>query len=225
MSRGLLAIAISLPVVKAISAISKIACRLKIAMSRTPLKRVERVYPAAVRAHYVDLMRPSAEDPSRVVFTPRDLASTANAPPYTTLTRWRREFSHPRVPARRKGRICKLTLDEREVMAGYALYLLKRQHIVDHHVLVNFVSVAFNKQIEKSWVSRHMHKLGFSSHRPAGQPLKYFNKNALPAAIQFVEETRPVLNAFNDKSRIVAVDQISFWDNGLVTSCYAPIGR
>ena len=110
-------------------------------------------------------------------------------------------------------------------MAGYALFLLRRQHIVDAEVLIDFVSVAFNKTVNKSWVARHMHKLGFSSHRPAGQPLKYFKKDALPTAIQFVEDTRPVLNAFNDKSRIVAVDQISFWDNGLVTSCYAPIGR
>jgi hypothetical protein len=92
-------------------------------------------------------------------------------------------------------------------------------------VLIDFLSVAVNKTVNKSWVSRHMHKLGFSSHRPAGQPLKYFKKDALPTAIQFVEVTRPVLNAFNDKSRIVAVDQINFWHNGLVTSCYAPIGR
>lgn len=118
-----------------------------------------------------------------------------------------------------------MTLDEQQVMAGYALFLLRRQHIVDAEVLIDFLSVAFNKTVDKSCVSRHMHQLGFSSHRPAGQPLKYFRKDALPTAIAFVEDTRPTLNAFADKSRIVAVDQVSFWDNGLVvTSSYSPIG-
>jgi transposase len=161
---------------------------------------------------------------SSAPLSPRALSLLDGAPPYETLKRWRREFSHPRAPHKRKGRSLKVTLDEQHVMGGYALFLLRRLHIVDAEVLIDFLSVAFNKSVDKSWVSRHMHELGFSSHRPAGQPLKYFKQDALPTAIAFVEDTRPTLNAFGDKSRIVAMDQISFWDNGLVTSSYSPIG-
>ena len=70
-----------------------------------------------------------------------------------------------------------------------------------------------------------MRALKFSSRRPAGLSLKYYDKNALPKAIQFVEQTRPELNAFGDKSRIVAMDQIGISDKGVVTSCWAPVGR
>src|SRR5689334_22881846 len=98
--------------------------RRKTAHALSPANRTRRVYTAAVRAHYVDLMTPPAGDPTRSALTPQYLASTPNAPPLETLRYWRREFSHPRAPARRKGRICKLTSDEQEVMAGYALFLL-----------------------------------------------------------------------------------------------------
>ena len=193
-------------------------------MSLSPPKRVERTYSAEVRTHYVNLMTSTDGAASSAPLSPRALSHLDGAPPYETLKRWRREFSHPRAPHKRKGRPQKVTLDEQEIMAGYTLFLLKRQHIVDAEVLIDFLSVAFNKAVDKSWVSRHMPKLGFSLHRPAGQPLKFFNKNALPTAIKFVDATRPVLNAFGDNSRIVAMDQISFWDNGLVTSSYSPIG-
>ena len=91
-------------------------------------------------------------------------------------------------------------------------------------MLIDFVASAFNVEIDEGLVSRYMHKLGFSSHRPGGLNIKYHSRDALQTAIEFVEDTRPALLRFNDESRIVAMDQISFWDNGLVTSCYAPIG-
>lgn len=119
----------------------------------------------------------------------------------------------------------KLTSDELAVTAGYALFLLECRHVVDHHVIINFIFTAFNETVAKSWVSKHMHQLGFSSRRPRGLSWTYYNADALPIAVEFAADTRAALLAFGDNSRIVAMDQISFWDNGLVTSCYAPIGR
>lgn len=110
-------------------------------------------------------------------------------------------------------------------MAGYAVSLLERRAVVDCAVLIDFVATAFNKRVDKSWVSRHMRALKFSSRRPAGLSFKYYDKNALPKAIEFVEQTRPVLNRFGDKGRIVAMDQIGISDKGVVTSCWAPVGR
>ena len=70
-----------------------------------------------------------------------------------------------------------------------------------------------------------MHDLGFSSRRPGGRSRKYTKPGALQTAIEFVAATRPQLASFGDKSRTVAMDEVSFFENGLVTSCYAPIGR
>jgi hypothetical protein len=78
---------------------------------------------------------------------------------------------------------------------------------------VDFVATAFNKTLSKSWLSRHMRALKFSSRRSTVLSIKFYDKNALPKAIAFAEEMRPaVLTAFGDKNRIVAMDQISVSD-------------
>jgi hypothetical protein len=66
----------------------------------------------------------------------------------------------------RSGVKGKLTSDELAVVAGYALFLLERRHVVDHHVIIDFVASAFDETVQQPWVSKHMHQVGFSSHRP-----------------------------------------------------------
>jgi hypothetical protein len=110
-------------------------------------------------------------------------------------------------------------------MAGFALHLLVRQHAVTAAVLIDFIAAAFSKTVDKSWVARHMHALGFSSHRPAGRAIQFTKRGALPAAIAFAKETVRTLLAFNDKRRIVAMDQLGVWGNVVARSSYSPIGR
>jgi hypothetical protein len=189
-----------------------------------PAKRVERTYDPSLRTLCVNIMTAANDDASLPSMSPRDLARIPNAPPRETLKTWKREWSHPRQPPKRRGVVAKVASDQQCIMAGYALFLIERMRVVSIEVLIDFLSSAFNLTVSKSWVSRHMHALGFSSHRPGGVPLKYYNRDALHTAIEFVNDVRPTLNKFGDKQRIVAMDQISFWDNGLVTSSYAPIG-
>lgn len=197
----------------------------KIAPSSSPAKRVERTYDAAVRVHCVNLMTPSDNPLSPPPLSPLALSRFPDAPPYETLKRWRREFAHPRAPSQRKGPATKLTLDEQQIMGGYAVFLLQHLRLVDVQVMIDFVATAFNKTVSPWWISTHMHKLGFTSRRPAGRSLKFEKRGALAEAIEFVKQVRPTLLRFKDKRRIVAVDQIAFWDSGMATSCYAPIGR
>lgn len=204
---------------------SKMLPAAQVPSRRSPRHRVQRTYTPAERQLYVDMMTRSAADSSFQPLTPREISFHPGAPPLETLRYWRREFSHPRAPHKRKGAVCLLTTDEQHVLAGYAVHLLRHDEVVSGEVLVDFVATSFNKTIDKSWVSRHMHALGFSSRRPGGRSRKYTKPGALQSAIRFVEDTRPQLSAFADKARTVAMDEVSFFENGLVTSCYAPIGR
>lgn len=113
-------------------------------------------------------MTEADEDASLPRLAPRDLASFPSAPPLKTLERWRRERNTPPPPPQRRGVEGKLTLDELSVVGGYALYLLERRHVVDHHVIIDFVASAFDETVQQPWVSKHMHQLGFSSHHPQG---------------------------------------------------------
>lgn len=147
-----------------------------------------------------------------------------SAPPLRTLERWRRESSHPRAPPKRSGAIGKLDEEQLAVVAGYALFLLSRRYRPHCDSLLHL----------------HGHQracykvLGIETHArtrlllssAAAVLLPLLQQHALPVAIDFVNATRPQLLKLNDRSRIVAMDQLSFWDkdNGLITSCYAPIG-
>jgi hypothetical protein len=89
------------------------------------------------------------------------------------------------------------------------------------------VQIAFDKEIAPSSVSVLLHKLGFSSHRPAPLEYKFGGAPDFDAGIEFLEAVQRDLKRDvppNENSRIVAIDQISFWDCGIVTSTYAPIG-
>jgi hypothetical protein len=188
-------------------------------------KRVERSYDAAFRVFCVELMTAADDDPTLPRLSPAQLARFPSAPPRQTLSDWRGGYSHPRAPHKRRGADAMLSSDELDIVAGYALHLLRGRRVVDQHAIIDFVRAAFGVGVGKPWVTKHMHALGFSSHRPQGLSWVFYNADALPTAIDFVNEKRPVLLAFGDQSRIVAMDQISMWDNGLVTSCYAPVGR
>jgi hypothetical protein len=191
----------------------------------SPSKRVERTYSTDMRDLCIDLMCAADDDESLPQLAAADLARFASAPPASTLRTWRLHRDTPPPAPQQRGVEGTLTTDELSVVGGYALYLLERRRVVDHHCIIDFVGSAYTEPVSQSWVSKHMHKLGFSSHRPRGLSWKYYNADALPIAIDFVNDTRPTLIEFGDTSRIVAMDQISFWSNGLVTSSYAPIGR
>jgi hypothetical protein len=67
--------------------------------------------------------------------------------------------------------------------------------------------------------------LGFSSsHRPGSLKYKYGGFTNLKAAIETLTELQSDLADVTERSRIVAMDQISFWDCGIATSSYGPIG-
>jgi hypothetical protein len=60
--------------------------------------------------------------------------------------------------------------------------------------------------------------LGFSSsHRPGSLKYKYGGFTNLKAAIETLTELQSDLADVTERSRIVAMDQISFWDCGI---CY-----
>ena len=117
-----------------------------------------------------------------------------------------------------------VTAHQLHVVAGYMLFLASIHQQVTAAEVKDFVFLTFRQRVTKDWVAHHVHQLGFSSHRPSAIEFKYHIQPSLDAAIETVTNIRPILLAFNDKTRTVCIDQISFWDNGIVTSSYALIG-
>jgi hypothetical protein len=52
-----------------------------------------------------------------------------------------------------------------------------------------------------------MKELGFSRHYAASTPRIFDSKTSVNAAIKFINDVQPKLNAVGDLSRVVAIDQ------------------
>jgi len=166
-----------------------------------------------------------SRDPPLV--TIEQLASLPPAPSRAELYRWvKEETNGERVVNTEVNHDHRslLSLEERSVLVGFLLYRLKHGQVADAAEIIDFASAAFDKSVTPSWVAIWMPKLGFSKHRPAARQLAFEGRGTLAAAIAWVGKNQPVLRAAHDVRRLVAMDQITVWDNGLVTSCYAPIG-
>ena len=107
---------------------------------------------------------------------------------------------------------------------GYCLDRLSQHLGVNLDEVILFVKEAFGVTVSSQWASRHLHQLHFSSHRTRSLLVKYKKIDVYQHAITFLRELQPQLQKVKPISRIVAMDQISFWNGGIVASCFGPIG-
>lgn len=158
------------------------------------------------------------------------LADYEGAPSRATLYFWRDSAANdlaPSAPAAKRGRPSKFTQDELDVLGGYVLYCDEKHQVCGIHEVQDFMGIAFKKTITASCVSETLHKMGFSSHRPGPLSYKYGRPTDPDEAIEFLRGVQKTLKKEvhqHEIQRIVAIDQISFWDCGIVTSTYSPIG-
>lgn len=168
----------------------------------------------------LSLMRGDAGSP----ISPADLSKCKGAPSKRTLYRWRGEGLPPAERDHTGGRPPLLTDDELKIVGGFILFCGEQHQHCGVREIQDFIWGAFDIQVLEPWVSKHVHKLGFSSHRPASLKYTYGGTTNLVSAIQTLTELQSDLAKVEDRSRIVALDQISFWDCGIITSTYGPTG-
>lgn len=152
-------------------------------------------------------------------------------PPKQDLSRWMRnketlmgddaetvQFSH-------QDHSSLLDKHELHVIGGFAIWLLQRHRIVNISVIKDFVDSAFKLTISSWWVSKHMQSLHFSSQRTQSLPVRYMKKNLDSDCVKFINRFRRAVRDVADGRKIVSVDQICFYKNGIVSKGYAPSGR
>lgn len=159
--------------------------------------------------------------------SPAQLAKYEGFPAERTLRLWKHEFENP-IPLIEEpsnlGRPPLLTDDELDVVGGFILFCAQAHQCCSVLEIENFIDIAFNRKVDESYISKHVHKLGFSSHRPASLKYTYGGVDTAKAAVDFLRDYQSILANVENRSRVVAVDQISFWDCGIVTSTYSLIG-
>jgi hypothetical protein len=159
--------------------------------------------------------------------TVEQLAALACAPSARELYRYRqaamKEREVPTTPVNRDFRSI-LAVEEKKVLCGFLLYRLKHGKVVSGAEVIDFIAAAYGRTVTKQWVSATMPTIGFSRHKPRARPLAFEGGKQLEDAVAFIREHKELFRRAHERKQLVAMDQITFWDNGLVTSCYAPVG-
>jgi hypothetical protein len=122
------------------------------------------------------------------------------------------------------GRPALSTDKQLDIVGGYILFSAQMHQTCGVREIQEFIDIAFDQKVDESWISQHAHKLGFSSHRPASLKYTFGGVDNAKAAVDFLCTNQSALAKISDHSRIVAIDQISFWDCGITTSTYSLIG-
>jgi len=168
------------------------------------------------------------EGKAQIGFTPKQLAKVPGLPDAATIHRWREAASNP--PAEVKltatiGRPPLLTDEELMIVGGFVLFCAERhQTCGGGKEIIDFIQHAFGITVLKSWVSEKMEEIGISSHRPASLKFTFGGSHCIAAAVEYLDENQSLLRKIVPRSRIVAIDQISFWDCGVSESTYSAIG-
>lgn len=162
-----------------------------------------------------------------IKFTPKTLAKLPGFPGNATLCRWLEEARNPPPPVKLTatiGRPPLLTDEELMIVGGFVLFCAERHQTCGGKEIIDFIQHAFGVTVLKSWVAEKMEELGMSCHRPASLKFTFGGYRAITAAAEYLEANQSVLQKVEPRSRVVAIDQISFWDCGVSTSTYSAIG-
>lgn len=159
------------------------------------------------------------------------LARYRGAPSIRTLRNWKHRSldehqTEESVGAERSSSspLALLSNASLDILGGYVLFRLKTHQSVHQEDVQCFVQLAWNEVVSCSWVTRHMHHLGFVSKRPQGLSLRYTKHAKIEEGIKFLEQIQPLCMSAPKTELIVAMDQIMFWDNGFSVSSYGVIG-
>lgn len=167
------------------------------------------------------------KDEAHLGLSPKQLAKVPGLPNASTLHRWReaaREPSTAKKLTATMGRPPLLADEELLIVGGFVLFCAERHQTCGGKEIIGFIQHAFGKTVLKSWVSARMKEIGISSHRPASLKFTFGGSQCITAAVAYLNENQPLLRKVAPRSRVVAIDQISFWDCGVSESTYSAIG-
>ena len=156
-----------------------------------------------------------------------ELSKYSGAPSKRTLLYWKSHAENPvetKLSLNSRGRPPKLTPDQLKIIGGFILFCVESHQGCTILDIQNFAQTIFRQTLSEPFISHHVHELGFSSHRPASLKITYGGIDTAKFAVDFLRTNQPQLSKFKNSSRVIALDQISFWDCGVITSSYSLIG-
>jgi hypothetical protein len=158
------------------------------------------------------------------------LVSLPSAPSPRTLRLWRQQEEQGKLTpsSAPHGPVSTLTQLERNTIIGKVIHRLKEHRAITILVISNFLSASLNKPRSHAWISTFLCSSGFSGQIARSTPPARIPTNLESRVTSFLTTVRKQLEELGGPSalsRLVAVDETSFWDNSIVLCSYAVQGR
>jgi hypothetical protein len=123
------------------------------------------------------------------------------------------------------GRPASQLLDEELlIVCGFVVFCAEHHQTCAGKNIVNFIAHAFGVTVLKTWVSARLKELHITSHCSASLKYTYGGNRPITAAAEYLRKHQPRLAKVKDRSRVVAMDQMSIWDCGVTERTYSPVG-
>lgn len=152
------------------------------------------------------------------------LEDIPNAPSRGTILRWEHKqqtTGNVETIIENWGHPSLLTSGEMEIVAGWMLTQEFKEKVVRAIDIINFVKDSFNLDVSKQWVSEAVQRFGFTSQRTKTSKASHPISKKIPEMKQFISEVRSVISDGVELSRLVAMDEVMFWNSGSVLRSYA----
>lgn len=152
------------------------------------------------------------------------LEEIPNAPCRDTILQWehkKQKTGTVETHTENRGQPSLLTSGEMEVVAGWILTQEIKEKVVRGVDVINFVKDSFNLDVSKQWVSEALQRFGFSSQRIKSSKASSPMIKKIPEMKQFISEVRSLISEGVELSRLVAMDEVMFWNSGSILRSYA----
>lgn len=173
----------------------------------------------------VELKRFVVEAVTMGFLTVDQSAQIPSSPCRSTIYQWLAEDQEKRDDEEHienRGAPPKLTREQLYVVAGFVLDNATKHHLCAGEHVTGFISIAYREEVSRSYVSRHLHQLGFSSHRAKSEPSHYRFVDSTHAAVTFLKLHQQTFKTVGAEY-VVAMDEISIWDKCIVPYTYSVI--
>lgn len=180
-----------------------------------------------VRELVLELVNGTPDEDAAPLLSVADVSSLSSAPSSDVIRQWlHRQKTGTLSDNPRDSHDTRSLLSEQQelTMLGFVLFVLSCHRSVHLATVIDFASLFFNVDIRESWASRYMARHHLTKHKPASLPVLYAVHDVLGVALEWIPAHRGRLADAHAAGWLFSMDQISFWDNALVTHTFSPAG-
>lgn len=191
------------------------------------MRKAKHVFSEKEREQWVKWKKQKQEEQGSHPHLENLLKEVPNAPSLRAICGWEKlqnEGHSLETHTSEWGRPSMLTEGEKAVIAGWVLKREALEKVTQARDVIEFFKKHFSMTVSKQWVSTLLHSLGFSSQRVKTSKAKVPIIKRMPEMKNFILQVRELIEDGVELSRIVAMDEVMFWNCGTILRSYAVCG-